>query len=76
MSTTDIIYSIGDAFQWSFLFYDNVGNLFNDFLLLLGFFGFFYWMNIQRKLNDKSNVPVEIKDNVGWYKDDAGKQLK
>jgi hypothetical protein len=76
MSSTDIIYSIADAFQWAFLFYDNIGNLFNDFLLLLGFFGFFYWMNIQKKLNEKSNVPVEVKNNVGWYKDESGKQLK
>jgi hypothetical protein len=76
MSTTDIIYAIGDAFQFGFLFYDNVGNLFNDLLLILGFFGFFYWMNIQKKLNAKSNVPVEIKDNEGWYKEESGKQLK
>jgi hypothetical protein len=76
MSTTDIIYSIGDAFQCGFLFYDNVGNIFNIILLVLGFFGFFYWMNIQRKLNEKSNVPVEIKDNTGWYKEESGKQLK
>lgn len=76
MSTTDIIYLIGDAFQTGFLFYDNVGNIFNDILLLLGFFGFFYWMNIQKKLNTKSNVPVEIKDNVGWYKEESNKQLK
>jgi hypothetical protein len=76
MSTTDIFYAIGDAFQWAFLFYDNVGNIFNDILLLLGFFGFYYWMNIQRKLNAKSNVPVEIKDNVEWYKAESGKQLK
>jgi hypothetical protein len=76
MSTTDIIYTIGDAFQFGFLFYDNVGNLFNDFLLILGFFGFFYWMNIQKKLNAKANVPIEIKDNEGWYKEESGKQLK
>ncbi len=76
MSSTDIIYSIGDAFQWAFLLYDNIGNIFNDFLLLLGFFGFFYWMNIQKKLNGKSNVPVEVKNNAGWYKDESEKQLK
>jgi hypothetical protein len=75
MTSTDIIYAIGDLFQCAFLFYDAVGNLFNDTLLLLGFFGFFYWMNIQKKLNSKANVPVEIKDNVGWYKE-SGKQLK
>jgi hypothetical protein len=76
MSTTDIIYSIGDAFQWAFLFYDAVGNIFNNLLLILGFFGFFYWMNIQKKLNSQSNVPVEVKDNEGWYKTNSGKQLK
>jgi hypothetical protein len=76
MSTTDIIYSIGDSFQWAFLFYDAVGNIFNNLLLILGFFGFFYWMNIQKKLNSQSNVPVEVKDNEGWYKTNSGKQLK
>jgi hypothetical protein len=76
MSTTDIIYSIGDAFQCSFLFYDAVGNIFNNLLLILGFFGFFYWMNIQKKLNNEANVPVEIKDNEGWYKSESGKKLK
>lgn len=76
MSTTDIIYAIGDGFQWAFLFYDAVGNIFNNVLLILGFFGFFYWMNIQKKLNGQANVPVEVKENEGWYKNDSGKQLK
>ncbi|MFY7667884.1 MAG: hypothetical protein ACOVQG_04020 [Crocinitomicaceae bacterium] len=78
MSTTDIFYAIGDAFQWAFLFYDNVGNIFNDILLLLGFFGFYYWMNIQRKLNAKAMVNVEIKGEFEWYKMDStfsGKQI-
>lgn len=75
MSSTDIIYAIGDMFQRLFLFYDNVGNLINDSLLLLGFFGFYYWMNIQRKSNSKANVPAEIKENAGWYKE-SGKRLK
>jgi hypothetical protein len=34
-------------------------------------------MNIQRKLNDAADVPVEVKDNEGWYKDTSKKgQIK
>jgi hypothetical protein len=34
-------------------------------------------MNLQRKFNAASTVPVEIKDNEGWYKENADKkQLK
>jgi hypothetical protein len=32
-------------------------------------------MNIQRKSNAKANVPAEIKENAGWYKE-SGKRLK
>ena len=66
MSWTDIIYSIGDLFRWAFGFFEFVQNHFNNVLLLLGFFGFAYWMNIQRKYNE----------NTGWYKDAEGKQIK
>ena len=76
MSSTEIIYSIGHLFQWSFGFFEIVGNYFNTLLILLGFGGFFYWMNTQKKYSDKANVPVEIKDNNGWYKEGNGKQLK
>ena len=76
MSWTDLIYSIGDGFKWAFGFFEFVQNNFNDFLLLLGFVGFGYWMNVQRKFNSKSNVPVESSENKGWYKDGAGKQIK
>ena len=76
MSWTDIIYSIGDLFRWAFGFFEFVQNHFNNVLLLLGFLGFAYWMNIQRKYNEKSNVPVESSENTGWYKDAEGKQIK
>jgi hypothetical protein len=76
MNSTDIIYSIGHLFQWSFGFFEVVGNVFNTILILLGFAGFFYWMNTQRKFNEKANVPVDIKDNTGWYNDSSKKQLK
>jgi len=76
MSWTDFIYATADGFQWGFGFFEFVQNYFNDFLLLLGFFGFGYWMNVQRKFNAKSSVPVESSENTGWYKDGEGKQIK
>ena len=74
---TDFVYSVGDAFTWSFGFYEFVQNHFNNFLLMLGFVGFAYWMNIQRKLSKKANVPSEVKDPgfEGWYKEE-NQQIK
>jgi len=72
---TEFVYSLGDLFQWCFGFFEFVQNYFNNFLILLGFFGFGYWMNIQNKLNKKANVPVESAENTGWY-NEANKQLK
>lgn len=65
---TDFVYNMGEFFEWSFGFYEFIQNYFNDFLLFLGFFGFLYWMNIQNQLSKKSNVPIDAKENVGWYK--------
>ena len=76
MSWTDFIYATADGFQWGFGFFEFVQNYFNDLLLLLGFVGFGYWMNVQRKFNAKSSVPVESSENTGWYKDGEGKQIK
>lgn len=62
MSSADVIYKIGDLFTASFKFFQVVGNVFNYSLIILGFFGFFYWMNIQKKLNDKAaNDPSKLK---------------
>jgi hypothetical protein len=55
MSSSEIIYAIGDLLTASFKFFEVVGNIFNYSLIVLGFFGFFYWMNIQKKLNDKAS---------------------
>lgn len=68
MNSTEFFFLIGDLFQWTFGIFELIGNLFNYFLILVISGGLCYWMNIQRKLNDLSNVPVEIKDNEGWYK--------
>jgi hypothetical protein len=72
---TDFVYKLGDLFQWSFGFFEFIQNYFNTLLILLGFFGFGYWMNIQNKLSKKANLPVESSENTGWYKDE-NKQLK
>lgn len=62
MSSSEVIYAIGDLLTASFKFFEVVGNIFNYSLIVLGFFGFFYWMNIQKKLNDKaSKDPSQIK---------------
>jgi hypothetical protein len=62
MSSSDVIYTIGDLLTASFKFFEVVGNVFNYSLIVLGFFGFYYWMNIQKKLNDKaSQDPNQIK---------------
>ena len=62
MTWTDFVYKIGDTFQWSFGFFEFVQNYFNNILIVLGFFGFYYWMRTQ-------------KDNQGWYNKE-GQQLK
>jgi hypothetical protein len=72
---TEFIYQLGDLFQWAFGFFEFVQNYFNNFLIVLGFFGFGYWMNIQNKLSKKANVSVESSENTGWYKDES-KKLK
>ena len=62
MSSSDVIYTKGDLLTASFKFFEVVGNVFNYSLIVLGFFGFYYWMNIQKKLNDKaSKDPNQIK---------------
>lgn len=62
MSSSDVIYTIGDLLTVAFKFFEVVQNVFNYSLIALGFFGFFYWMNIQKKLNDKAyEDPTKIK---------------
>jgi len=77
MNLTDFFFLLGDIFQWTFQLFEFIGNAFNYFLIILGLGGFCYWMNVQRKLNSAANVPIEIKDNQGWYKDSSSnKQIK
>lgn len=64
MTFSEFFWGLGDFFT-SILYYlqaDQIGNLFNDALLILGFVGFGIWMNMQRKYNNaaKSN-PDQLK---------------
>lgn len=62
MSSTDVFYKIDDICQFIFLFFDWVQNKANYAFLILGFVGFFIWMNVQRKFNEKAkNTPGQIK---------------
>lgn len=77
MSSTEIFYIIADLMQSTFMIFEIAGNSINFAFITLGFAGFGYWMNLQRKFNSESNVPVEIKDNESWYKqNDGSKKLK
>ena len=63
MSSTKIFEAIGDfLYNTVFLMYDNIGNLFNYSLIVLGFFGLFYWFRYQKKFNDQAaNDPNQLK---------------
>jgi hypothetical protein len=54
-------YSLGDLLNGAW-FYDNIGNMFNYSVIVLGFFGLFYWLRTQKKLSDKAaNDPNQLK---------------
>ena len=62
MSSLEIFTMIGDLLQWTLGVFDVIGNYFNFFLLMFGFFGFIYWMNLQKKYNNAAeNDPNQLK---------------
>lgn len=62
MSARTTFEAIGDfLYGLPFEFYDNVGNYVNYSLLILGFIGLFYWLNLQRKFDNRAkNDPNQI----------------
>lgn len=52
MSSIEIFTMIGELLQWTFGVFEVIGNYFNFFLLMFGFFGFIYWMNLQKNYNN------------------------
>jgi len=75
MNSTDIFFFIGDLFQWTFQAFEFIGNFVNYFFILLIFSGLCYWMTVQKRLNNLSNVPAEVNEGKGWYKE-KGRQIK
>jgi hypothetical protein len=63
MTTTEILVSIGDFILWTTeLLFHNVGNLFNDAMIILGFIGLFIWLRIQYRFNKAAeNNPDQLK---------------
>jgi hypothetical protein len=63
MNSNVVFEFLGDLIldSTSFVF-ENIGNLFNDAMILLGFFGLFFWLRLQKKFNDKAaNDPNQLK---------------
>ena len=63
MNSTDIIVGLGDFILWTTeILFENIGNLFNNAVIILGFIGLFYWLNYQKKFNQEAeNNPNQIK---------------
>ena len=63
MGSSSVFYAIGDfMYNVAFVPMELVGNAFNYSLIALGFVGLFYWLNLQRKFNEKAeNNPNQLK---------------
>lgn len=54
MTLSAFFHGLGDLFQWTFQIFEMIGNSFNYTLIVLGFFGFFFWMRKQAKFNKQA----------------------
>lgn len=63
MSSKQIFEGLGDFILWTTeILFENVGNLFNTAVIILGFVGLFYWLNLQKKFNQNAeNNPNQLK---------------
>lgn len=63
MNSRDAWWGFGDGAQWFLgLIYDNIGNIFNYSMIVLGFIGLFYWLAKQKGFNDQAaNNPNQLK---------------
>jgi hypothetical protein len=62
MSSSTIFHAIGDFLTWTLGIFDVIGNTFNYAVIVLGFVGLFYWLNLQRKFNAQAeNDPNQLK---------------
>lgn len=56
MSSSTVFHAIGDFLTWTFGIFEMIGNSFNYAVIVLGFVGLFYWLNLQRKFNAQANA--------------------
>lgn len=55
MGSSTIFYAIGDFMgNIAFVPFESIGNIFNYSVIVLGFVGLFYWLNLQKKMSDKA----------------------
>jgi len=63
MGSSTIFYAIGDFMtNIAFVPFESIGNIFNYSVIVLGFVGLFYWLNLQKKMSDKAGKnPNQLK---------------
>ncbi|WP_299202986.1 hypothetical protein [Brumimicrobium sp.] len=63
MTYTELVEATGDGLLWTTeILFENVGNIFNYAVIVLGFVGLFIWMRLQAKYNQEAaNDPNQIK---------------
>jgi hypothetical protein len=61
MGSSSVFYAIGNLLTWTFGIFEMIGNSFNYALIVLGFIGLFYWLNMQKKLSDKAKREGTLK---------------
>lgn len=62
MASTDVFHAIADLLQWTFGIFEVIDNSFNYSVIVLGFIGLFYWLNLQKKFNAQAESnPNQIK---------------
>ncbi|MGM0479840.1 MAG: hypothetical protein ACQERC_11505 [Bacteroidota bacterium] len=63
MNSTEILVGLGDFILWTTeILFENIGNLFNDAMIILGFVGLLIWLRLQHKYNQEAaNNPDQLK---------------
>lgn len=56
MTSSTVFHAIGDFLTWTFGIFEVIGNSFNYAVIVLGFVGLFYWLNLQRKFNAQASA--------------------
>jgi hypothetical protein len=62
MGSREFFEGLGELFtDYLFIPFEMVGNLFNYSVIVLGFVGLFYWLNLQKKFNEKAKKEGTLK---------------